>query len=52
MIASSYSNVTNLPLFGFGAKTSKFSPQAAAIFPVTRNIRNPFISNDEDTIDI
>ncbi len=51
MIALSYSNVTNLPIFGYAAKTSNFSQKGAPIFPLSRYIRNPFTSNDDETID-
>jgi hypothetical protein len=50
LIASSYANVTNLPIFGYGAKTSKYSPKPTAMFPLTRSIRNPFTPNDEETL--
>ena len=50
MIASSYANVTNLPIFGFGAKTSKYSSKPTAMFPMTRSIRNPFTPNDDETL--
>lgn len=52
MIAASYSNCTNLPMFGYGAKTSKQSTKPAAIFPVSRSVRNPFTPNDQETIEI
>lgn len=50
LIASSYANVTNLPIFGFGAKTSKYSSKATGMFPLTRSIRNPFTPNDDETL--
>ena len=50
LIASSYANVTNLPIFGFGAKTSKYSSKATGLFPLTRSIRNPFTPNDDETL--
>ena len=50
LIASSYANVTNLPIFGFGAKTSKYSSKATGMFPITRSIRNPFTPNDDETL--
>lgn len=50
LIASSYANVTNLPIFGFGAKTSKYSTKATGMFPLTRSIRNPFTPNDDETL--
>lgn len=49
-IANSYTNVTTLPIFGFGAKTSTYSPKATFMFPLSRRIRNPFVPNDPDTI--
>ena len=51
MISLSYANILNLPIFGFGAKTSNFSPRASALFPLSRSIRNPFTPNDPSTLD-
>jgi hypothetical protein len=48
----SYHNVSNLPMFGYGAKTSKLSTKPAPIFPISRSIRDPFTPNDDETIDI
>jgi hypothetical protein len=50
MIAQAYGNILNLPIFGYGAKTSKFCSQASPIFPLSRSIRNPFTPNDPDTL--
>ena len=52
MLAFSYENVTNLPIFGYAAKTSPNSQKGAPIFPLSRSIRNPFTSNDDEAIDI
>lgn len=46
MVSNSYSNVTNIPIFGYGAKTSSYSPNSTPLFPITRRIRNPFVPND------
>lgn len=48
----SYNNVTNLPIFGYGAKTSPVSQKPAPVFPLSRSIRNPFTPNDDETLDI
>lgn len=52
MIALSYNNFNNIPIFGFGAKTTKKSTKPANVFPLTRSIRNPFVYNDDETIDL
>ncbi len=44
MITSSYA-VTNVAVFGFGAKTTQYSKQASNLFPLNRNLQNPFIPN-------
>lgn len=49
LLSESYSNILNLPIFGFGAKTCKVSQKASALFPLTRSIRNPFTPNETDT---
>ncbi len=46
MVSNSYSNVTNIPIFGYGAKTSSYSPNSTPLFPITRRIRNPFVPNE------
>ena len=51
MIANFYSNVTNLPIFGYGAKTIPSQKKSSPMFPLTRNIRNPFTPNFPETID-
>jgi hypothetical protein len=50
MIASTYGNILNLPIFGYGAKTSKFSSKASELFPLSRSIRNPFTPNDPESL--
>mmetsp|Transcript_3974 Transcript_3974/g.4790 ORF Transcript_3974/g.4790 Transcript_3974/m.4790 type:complete len:111 (+) Transcript_3974:1869-2201(+) len=51
MISHAYRNVLNLPIFGFGSKTSPFSTKTCHLFPLSRSIRNPFTPNDENTIE-
>ena len=51
MLSLSYANILNLPIFGYGAKTSNFSPRASPLFPLSRSIRNPFTPNDPSTLD-
>lgn len=48
MIGESHSNITNLSVFGYGAKTSSCSKRATPMFPLTRNIRNPFVANQPE----
>ena len=50
MIADTYGNILNLPIFGYGAKTSRFSSKASEMFPLSRSIRNPFTPNDPDSL--
>jgi len=50
MIANSYSNVTNLAIFGFGAKTSEKAAKASSFFPLSRRLRNPFTPNDSEIL--
>lgn len=50
MIANSYSNVTNLAIFGFGAKTSIKAAKASGFFPLSRRLRNPFTPNDSEIL--
>ena len=51
MIAQNYANVTNLAIFGYGAKTITTQKKSSLMFPLTRNIRNPFTPNHPDVID-
>jgi len=51
MISDSYANVTNLAIFGYGAKTSHLCKKSTPMFPLSRSIRNPFTPNDKDAID-
>jgi len=46
MIATSYQNVLNLPIFGFGALTNPRSTLTSPLFPLSRSIRNPFTPNE------
>jgi hypothetical protein len=50
MICDSYSNVLHLPIFGYGAKTIPKSNQTAEVFPLSSDLRNPFVSNDKEVI--
>ena len=50
LISDSYSSITNIAMFGYGAKTAAVAPSATAMFPLTRKIRNPFVPNDKDAI--
>ena len=38
-------------MFGYSAKTSKISPNQADLFPLSKDLRNPFISNNHQVID-
>lgn len=49
-IASGYENILNLPVFGFGAKTSPFLDVASQLFPMSRTIRNPYAPNDAEVL--
>ena len=51
MLSHSYRNILNLPIFGYGSKTSTFSNKTSHLFPLSRSIRNPFTPNDESSID-
>lgn len=51
MICSSYPANLNIPIFGYSAKTSKLSTVQADLFPLSKDLRNPFIPNDEAVID-
>jgi len=51
MVSQSYANVLNLPIFGFGAKTSPYSPQTSSLFPLSRSLRNPFTPNNLNLVD-
>lgn len=51
MLSHAYRNILNLPIFGYGAKTSSFSNKSSHLFPLSRFLRNPFIPNDENSID-
>lgn len=51
MIGHFYRNITNLAIFGYGAKTVSTQKKASEMFPLTRNIRNPFTPNTNELID-
>ena len=51
MVSSSYGNILNIPIFGFGAKTTPYASQASPIFPLSRSLRNPFTPNESNVID-
>lgn len=51
MLADSYKNILNIPVLGYSAKTIPASTTSAPIFPVSQDLRNPFITNDPDVID-
>eukprot|EP00347_Sterkiella_histriomuscorum_P011703 403371431 len=51
MICESYSNILNIPIFGYSAKTTKNADKAASFFPITQDLRNPFVTNDPELID-
>lgn len=44
-LAQAFANITNVPIFGFSAKTSPHSLHQASLFPLSRHIRNPFTPN-------
>lgn len=44
-ICSSFANVTALPIYGYSAKTSAQSAEVSQVFPLSRDLRNPFIFN-------
>lgn len=50
MLANTYNNILNLPIFGYGGKTSPFLDVASQIFPITRTIRNPYAPNDSQVL--
>lgn len=51
LVTQSYANVTNLAIFGFGAKTQNSSKKSTPMFPLTRSIRNPFTPNYPEVLD-
>ena len=38
-------------MFGYSAKTSPNANKAAPIFPISKDLRNPFITNHDEIID-
>jgi len=51
MVSNAYQNILNLPIFGYGAKTSPFATKSSSLFPLSRSIRNPFTPNHTPTLD-
>ena len=51
MIAGAYENVLHIPMFGYSAKTISKAGDAAELFPLSRDLRNPFVPNNADIID-
>jgi hypothetical protein len=51
MFTQSYANVLNLPIFGYGAKTSPLAAKNSPLFPLSRSIRNPFTPNQTVMLD-
>lgn len=51
MLTGCYRNVLNLPVFGYGAKTSPHATKASPMFPLSRAIRNPFVTNQAAQLD-
>lgn len=49
-LAGGYENIMNLPVFGYGAKTSPFLDLASQLFPMTRTIRNPYAPNNNEVL--
>jgi hypothetical protein len=49
MICRSFENITSLPMFGFGAKTSQLK-QDTSLFPLSKNLRNTFVSNEPSSV--
>jgi hypothetical protein len=45
-----FSSELFVPVFGYGAKTFPGSSQTAGIFPVSMNMSNPLIPNQEDIL--
>lgn len=45
-----YSNELFIPIFGYGAKTFKGSSETSNIFPMSRNMSNPLVPNQEEII--
>jgi Copine len=45
-LCESYSNIMNIPIYGYSAKASSNSVGISQIFPLSRDLRNPFIFNN------
>ena len=50
MICDSYQNILNIPIFGYSAKTFKAAQRGASLFPLSRDLKNPFVSNNEQIL--
>ena len=44
-VAWSFTHVTNLAMFGYGAKMTQYMKYTSSLFPLTKHIRNPFTPN-------
>lgn len=49
-LCDKYSNVTNIPIYGYSAKVSSQSVGISQVFPLSRDLRNPFIYNNPTTV--
>lgn len=49
-ICYSYSNVLQMPIFGYGAKTISRAATSASLIPLSIDLRNPFVSNEVDVV--
>ena len=50
LICDGYKNVFHVPIFGYGAKTIMRKGASSDMFPLSRDLNNPFISNSEKVI--
>lgn len=51
LICKNYKGVLSIPMFGYAAKTTKDSPDPADFFPLSMQLKNPFVSNVEAYLD-
>lgn len=51
MIGKAYSNILHIPMFGYGAKTLLKTGSSSGLFPISRDLRNPFVPNHHEIID-
>ena len=47
LICDCYQNSLNVPMFGYSAKTTKLQSKASSLFPLSQDLKNPLISNNE-----